>query len=446
MLKRKIYGELLHWKQDSKGRRALLIDGARRVGKSYICREFAKREYKSSIIIDFANVSQDIIELFEKESYDLNLFFIKLSAFYGVRLEERKSLIVFDEVQLFPKARQLIKYLVEDGRYDYLETGSLLSLKRNIQDIVLPSEERHIHLFPLDFEEFLWAMGEESAMEFIQNRFENKLPLGQALHRKMLNLFRQYILVGGMPQAVTTYIEKKDFAEVDKIKRDILTLYRNDIGKFAGNYQNKVLAIFDELPSQLIKKEKKYVLADISKQARFREYEDAFMWLEDAMITNTCFNATEPGLGLFMNSDFSTRKSYMADTGLLVTHSFYHKSYLDNELYKAILFDKMNINEGMLMENIVAQMLRAAGHRLFFYSRHDVKNRKNHMEIDFLINIRGKTAPVEVKSSVYRKHSSLDKFQSKFQKNIGQSYILYQKDVMQKDGVWHLPIYMGGLL
>lgn len=446
MLKRKIYEKLLEWKEKSEGKTAILIDGARRVGKSYICREFAKKEYKSSIIIDFANVPKDISDLFEKESYDLDLFFVKLSAFYGVRLEQRKSLIVFDEVQLFPKARQLIKYLVEDGRYDYIETGSLLSLKRNVQDIVLPSEEVHVNLFPLDFEEFLWAMGEETGMELIHKCFENKIPLGQSLHRKMLNLFRQYMLVGGMPQAVVEYRESKDFARIDEVKKNILTLYRNDIAKFAGNYQNKVLAIFDEIPSQLMKKEKKYVLSAISKNARLREYEDAFMWLEDAMITSTCFNATEPGVGLTMAGDFSARKSYMADTGLLVTHSFYNGAYLDNDLYKAILFDKLNINEGMLMENVVAQMLRAAGHRLFFYSRNDATNRKNQMEIDFLINSGKKTCPIEVKSSGYRKHSSLDKFRSKFKQNVGQPYILYQKDVMEKEGVWHLPIYMGGLL
>lgn len=446
MLKRKIYEKLLEWKEKSEGKTAILIDGARRVGKSYICREFAKREYKSSIIIDFANVPKDISDLFEKESYDLDLFFVKLSAFYGVRLEQRKSLIVFDEVQLFPKARQLIKYLVEDGRYDYIETGSLLSLKRNVQDIVLPSEEVHVNLFPLDFEEFLWAMGEETGMELIHKCFENKIPLGQSLHRKMLNLFRQYMLVGGMPQAVVEYRESKDFARIDEVKKNILTLYRNDIAKFAGNYQNKVLAIFDEIPSQLMKKEKKYMLSAISKNARLREYEDAFMWLEDAMITSTCFNATEPGVGLTMAGDFSTRKSYMADTGLLVTHSFYNGAYLDNDLYKAILFDKLNINEGMLMENVVAQMLRAAGHKLFFYSRNDATNRKNQMEIDFLINSGKKTCPIEVKSSGYRKHSSLDKFRSKFKQNVGQPYILYQKDVMEKEGVWHLPIYMGGLL
>lgn len=446
MLKRKIYEKLLEWKEKSEGKTAILIDGARRVGKSYICREFAKREYKSSIIIDFANVPKDISDLFEKESYDLDLFFVKLSAFYGVRLEQRKSLIVFDEVQLFPKARQLIKYLVEDGRYDYIETGSLLSIKRNVQDIVLPSEEVHVNLFPLDFEEFLWAMGEETGMELIHKCFENKIPLGQSLHRKMLNLFRQYMLVGGMPQAVVEYRESKDFARIDEVKKNILTLYRNDIAKFAGNYQNKVLAIFDEIPSQLMKKEKKYVLSAISKNARLREYEDAFMWLEDAMITSTCFNATEPGVGLTMAGDFSTRKSYMADTGLLVTHSFYNGAYLDNDLYKAILFDRLNINEGMLMENVVAQMLRAAGHRLFFYSRNDATNRKNRMEIDFLINSGKKTCPIEVKSSGYRKHSSLDKFRSKFKQNVGQPYILYQKDVMEKEGVWHLPIYMGGLL
>ncbi len=446
MLKRKAYQQLLDWKHNSNGCTALLLNGARRVGKSYISKVFAENEYKSHIIIDFANIPKEIKTLFEEESYDLDLFFLKLSAFYGISLYKRDSLLIFDEIQQFPRARQLIKYLVQDGRYDYLETGSLLSIKRNVQDIVIPSEEEHIYLYPLDFEEFLWAMGEASLVPILETFFHKKQPLGQALHRKVLNYFRQYMLVGGMPQVVCSYQEHKDFNKADKIKRNILTLYRNDIAKFAGNYQNKVLSIFDEIPGQLSKKEKKYTLSALSQNARLREYEDSFMWLADAMMINTCFNATDPNVGLSLSSDFSTRKCYMADTGLLVTQAFYDNEELHSEVYKNILFDKLNINEGMLMENIVAQMLRTEGHRLFFYSRHDKENRENMMEIDFLLSRNKKISAVEVKSSGYRKHSSLDKFNTKFKQKLDQSIILYQKDIMIKENVLHLPLYMAMFL
>ena len=445
-LKRKMYSRLLEWKEASKGSSALLIDGARRVGKSYLCKEFAENEYETYILIDFANIPNEIRDLFENESTNLDLFFSKLSIFYGVKLIKRKSLIIFDEVQQFSRARQLIKYLVADGRYDYIETGSLISLKKNIKDIVIPSEEEHIEMFPLDFEEFLWALGDDTTIPLLKNCFDNKIPLGQAAHRKVMNDFRQYILVGGMPQAIIKYIEPGDFEAVDKIKKQILTLYRNDVSKFAEGYESKVLSIFDEIPGQLSKKEKKYKLSSLNKEARLRDYEDAFLWLKDAMIVNTCFNATDPNVGLNLSRDHTTQKCYMADTGLLVSHTFMDDDFIDNEFYKAILFDKLNINEGMLMENVVAQMLRSNGHKLFFYSRSDSQNRENHMEIDFLIRENKKICPVEVKSNAYRKHSSLDKFKTKFSNKIGNSYILYQKDIMIKDGVIHLPIYMAMFL
>ncbi|TNG88554.1 ATP-binding protein, partial [Pasteurellaceae bacterium USgator41] len=406
MLKRKFYQKMLYWKQDAKGTTALLINGARRVGKSYLCRQFAKNEYKSFIIIDFANVPSEITHLVENESYDLDLFFLKLATFYSTHLYERESLIIFDEIQLFPRARQLIKYLVADGRYDFIETGSLLSIKRNVKDIVIPSEETHLTMYPLDFEEFLWAKGDSTTIPMLKKFFDKRISLGTALHRKILNDFRQYMLVGGMPQAVNEFLISNDFSKVDQVKRNILSLYRNDIVKYAGNNQNKVLAIFDEIPGQLAKKEKKYILASLSKEARFREYEDAFMWLDDAMISNTCFNATDPNVGLALSSDFATRKTYMLDTGLLVTQSFFDKEFSDNELYRSILIKKLNINEGMLMENIVAQIFRTSGRKLFFYSRNDKENRKNHMEIDFLLADNKYISPVEVKSSNYRKHSS----------------------------------------
>ncbi len=446
MLKRKAYKKLLDWKESSKGKTALLINGARRIGKSFLCKEFAKNEYKSYIIIDFANIPKEITTLFEEESYDLDLFFLKLSAFYGTKLYERKSLIVFDEIQMLPKARQLIKYLVQDGRYDFIETGSLLSIKRNVENIVIPSEEKHITLYPLDFEEFLWALGDTTTVPILKNFFDKRKALGPSLHRKILNIFRQYILVGGMPQAVNEYVKSKDFSKVDEIKRGILNLYRNDISKFAGSHQNKVISIFDEIPGQLSKKEKKYTLASLSKNARLRDYEDSFLWLADAMIINTCFNSTDPNIGFSLSSDFSTRKCYMGDTGLLVSQVFYDNEYGDNNLYKNILFDKININEGMLMENVVAQMLRTNGHKLFFYSRSDKKNSKNNIEIDFILSNHKKIFPLEVKSSAYRKHSSLDKFKIKFKSKIGESIILYQKDIMIKDEVLHLPLYMAMFL
>ena len=446
MLKRKIYDKLLEWKNQSNGSTAILIDGARRVGKSYIAEEFGKSEYKSYILIDFGKAPQDVLDLFIHDSANLDLFFAKLSAFYAKTLHRRNSLIIFDEVQQFPRARQLIKYLVADGRYDYIETGSLIRLKKNVQDIIIPSEEEHLEMFPMDFEEFLWAMGDEATVPLIRTCFESKTPLGQALHRKIMNDFRQYVLVGGMPQSVIAYLKEKNFEASDVAKRRIIKLYRDDVSKFAEGYEDKVFALFDGIPAQLSKKEKKYKLSSISKEARFRTYEDSFIWLHEAMVVNTCFNATDPGVGLALSADNTTQKCYMADTGLLVTHTFMDNAFTENELYRAILFDKLNINEGMIMENIVAQMLRTNGHKLYFYSRSDTDNRENHMEIDFLITEGKKIAPIEVKSSNYTSHSSLDKFRNKFSSKIGNSYILYSKDVMIKDGIIHLPFYMAMFL
>lgn len=446
MLRRKEYDALVAWKKQSGGKTALLIDGARRVGKSFLAEEFGKREYRSYILIDFGNVARDIVDLFEYDTGDLDLFFAKLSAYYATTLHPRDSLIIFDEVQQCPRARQLIKYLVADGRYDYLETGSLIRLKKNVQDIILPSEEEHMELHPLDFEEFLWAMGDETTMPLIRSCFERRRPLGAALHRKIMNDFRQYLLVGGMPQSVLAYLDGKNFQASDEAKRRILRLYREDVAKFAPGYEDKVYAVFDGIPGQLSKKEKKYTLASLGKNARFRSYEDSFIWLGEAMIVNPCYNATDPSVGLALSADHATRKCYMADTGLLVTHTFMDNAFTDNELYRAILFDKMDINEGMILENAVAQMLRRRGHKLYFYSRSDGTNRENYMEIDFLIAQGKKLCPVEVKSGNYRSHASLDKFRKKFSGKLGQSYLLYTKDVMEMDGILCLPAYMAGLL
>jgi len=446
LLKRKIYQKLLSWKNEGCGKSALLISGARRVGKSFICKQFGENEYRSVILVDFSKPSVTIKDIIENDVNDLDTFFNKLSSFYKTVLYKRESLIVFDEVQLFPLARQVIKHLVADGRYDYIETGSLLSIKQNVKNILVPSEEEEQEMHPLDFEEFLWAMGDEVTFPLIRSHFEQKKLLGQGMHRKIMNDFRQYMLVGGMPQAVLAYITDKDFSAADKAKTSILKLYRNDIAKYATGYEGKVTALFDSLPGQLSKKEKKYKLATISKNARLREYEDAFMWLSDGMIANSCFNAMDPGYGLGLSLDHTTHKLYMADTGLLITHACRGNGYINNELYRAILFDKLSINEGMIMENIVAQMLRANGHRLFFYSRTDANHSIKVIEIDFLITIGSKVCPIEVKSSAYRAHSSLDKFKTKFSGKIGEPYILYTKDVMIKEGVVHLPLYMAAFL
>ena len=369
-MRRKIYTELLKWKEEEAGRTALLIDGARRVGKSYIVENFAKQEYKSYIIIDFNRVNQEVTELFENYLNDLDLFFMYLSNYYNVKLYERDTLIIFDEVQLFPRARAAIKYLVADGRYDYIETGSLMSIKKNVKDIVIPSEERHLRMYPLDFEEFLWALDNESLMDFIKVFFEKKKPLGAALHRKAMDYFRQYMIVGGMPQAVERYVETKDFERVDRVKRDILELYRADIVKHAQGYEMKVEQIFDDIPAQLQKHDKKFKLSSLKKEARFRDYEDAIFWLSDAMIVNVCYNSTAPNIGLKLNMDRVTMKCYMADTGLLISHAFDENGIVSEEIYKKLLFDKLEVNKGMIMEILLHKCLLQVAINFIFIITH----------------------------------------------------------------------------
>jgi len=445
-LKRKISEVLLDWKNRDKGTSALFIDGARRVGKSFVCEAFAKSEYRSYILIDFAHISKQVHDVFEEDKTDLDTFFLKLAAIYRVTLHVRDSVIIFDEVQQYPPARELIKHLVADGRYDYIETGSLITLFQSNENIVIPSEEEHVKMFPLDFEEFLWALEDDTTVPVLRSFFEKKTPLGQALHRRVLNDFRKYILVGGMPQAVCEFVKTANLEQVDRIKRRILTLYREDVAKFAKGYEARVFSIFDQIPSQLAKPQKKFTLASLNKNARSRTYEDAFLWLDEAMIVNTCLNAEDPSTVLSMSADHTTRKCYMGDTGLLVTMAFRDKKYQDNELYQAILLDRIHINEGMLAENIVAQMLRANGHELYFYSRADSKDRANTMEIDFLLPSGKKISPIEVKTGRYQKHVSLDKLRKRFGHHLGVNYILYTKDIMEKDGITHLPLYLAMFL
>lgn len=450
-MRRKIYEKLLHWKQESCGKTALLIDGARRVGKSYIAEEFAKQEYTSYILIDFNNISKDVTDLFDHYLTDLDTFFMYLSGYFNVKLVERKSVIIFDEIQLFPRARAAIKYLVADGRFDYIETGSLISIKRNIKDIVIPSEERHIQMNPMDFEEFLWALENETLMEIIKDSFEKRRPMGQMMHRKAMDYFRQYLIVGGMPQAVQEYVNTKNFDKVDAIKRDILHLYRSDIIKYAEGYERKVESIFDEIPAQLQKHEKKFRFSSLSKEARFREYEDALFWLDDAMISNMCFNSTEPSIGLKLNMDRMTLKCYMADTGLLISHAFDENGLVSEEIYKKLLFDKLECNKGMIVENIVAQMLTAGGHKLYFYSNPSRDSSEDRMEIDFLIakskiSSRHNISPIEVKSSKNYTLSSIRKFMEKYKEQLFTPYVLHTSDYKEEEGIVFLPLYMTPLL
>lgn len=451
ILRRKIYTELLKWKEEEAGRTALLIDGARRVGKSYIVENFAKQEYKSYIIIDFNRVNQEVTELFENYLNDLDLFFMYLSNYYNVKLYERDTLIIFDEVQLFPRARAAIKYLVADGRYDYIETGSLMSIKKNVKDIVIPSEERHLRMYPLDFEEFLWALDNESLMDFIKVFFEKKKPLGAALHRKAMDYFRQYMIVGGMPQAVERYVETKDFERVDRVKRDILELYRADIVKHAQGYEMKVEQIFDDIPAQLQKHDKKFKLSSLKKEARFRDYEDAIFWLSDAMIVNVCYNSTAPNIGLKLNMDRVTMKCYMADTGLLISHAFDENGIVSEEIYKKLLFDKLEVNKGMIMENIVAQMLVASGHKLYFYNNPSRDDASLRMEIDFLIakskiTSKHNISPIEVKSGGKYTLTSLKKCREKYAEQLDTLYVLHKNDLKVEEGIVYLPLYMTPLL
>ena len=446
-MRRKIEDKLLEWKLNNNGRTAVLIDGARRVGKSYIVEKFAEENYKSYILIDFNEVGNEIKELFDINLRDLDSFFMYLSAAYNTKLYDRESLIIFDEVQLYPRARAAIKYLVADGRYDYIETGSLMSIKKNVKDIVIPSEERHIKMFPMDFEEFLWAKGEDLIMPLIRDCFEKRKPLGQALHRKVLTLFREYVIVGGMPQAVEEYIETRDFESVDLIKRDILTLYRADIQKYAEGYEGKTESIFDEIPAQLSKHEKRFTLSSLEKGARFRNYESAFLWLQDSMITNVCFNSTGPNIGLKMNRDNSSFKIYMADTGLLISHAFDEAGIVSEEIYKKLLFGKLEVNEGMIFENIVAQMLAANGRSLYFYSNPSRNDKESRMEIDFLLaksktTSRHNIIPLEVKSGKRYTLSSLKKFRNKYAEQLSEAIVLHTDDVKEQDGIIFLPVYM----
>ena len=451
LMKRKIYDEMLEWKNEWSDRTSLLIDGARRVGKSYIAEEFAKNEYRSYIMVDFGRAADEVMNLFKLYLNDLDTFFMYLSTYYNVKLYERESVIIFDEVQLFPQARGAIKYLVADGRYDYIETGSLMSIKKNVKDIVIPSEERHISLYPLDFEEFLWALGNDTMMKMIRKCYAEKKPMGQVMHRRAMDLFRQYMLVGGMPQVVEEYAASRDWNRIDRLKRDILSLYREDIIKHASGYEMKVESIFDEIPDQLQRRESHFKFSSIRKEARYREYKDALYWLDDAMIVNICYNSTAPDVGLKLNMDRMTLKCYMADTGLLISHAFDGNTIVSEDIYKKILFDKLEVNLGMITENVVSQMLVSSGHKLYFYSNTSRNDASDRMEIDFLIakgrvGSRHNIIPIEVKSGKNYTLSSIQKLRKKYAEQTENAVVIHTGDLKDAGEILYIPLYMTMLL
>ena len=457
-MKRKIYDHLLLWKNKRKGKSALMIEGARRVGKSYIVREFAQREYKSYILIDFFKVGDDIKDLFKNYKDNLDMLFTYLSTYFSTRLYPRESIIVFDEIEFCPAARASIKYLVEDGRYDYLETGSLLGMKTSTQmrkkdedkkeeDYLVPSEEEKIDMHPMDFEEFLWAMGEEMLMDFIRMKFAAQEPVGQSMHRKIMDYFRLYLIVGGMPQAILEYQDTRSFEDVDRIKRQILNLYHNCIDRYAGKYAIKVNSIYEAIPAQLQLHDHKFQLADLDKNARFRNYASAFFWLRDAKMVNLAFNTTEPSIGLGLKQKDNSLKCYMNDTGLMISHAFNERGIVSEQLYQKILKDKLEINAGMLMENIVAQMLVANDCKLFFYSNSSRENKDDRMEIDFLIakstiTSRHNISPIEVKSSTGFSTVSMEKCLTKYSTHLSQAYIVHTGDVERDGDYLYIPLYM----
>ena len=449
-MRRKIYDSLLKWKQEKDGTTALMIEGARRVGKSYIAEEFARNEYDSYILIDFSKAPARVRDWFDEYLEDVDTLLQNIQLHYKKQLTPRRSLIIFDEVQKCPRAREAIKALVADRRFDYIETGSLISIKKNVADIVIPSEEDGIDMYPMDFEEFLWAMGNEVLMPYIRERFAKQQVMGE-FHREALHYFRQYLIVGGMPQAVAEYVASRDFTRVDAVKRQILRLYRNDIKKYAGSATARVSAIYDAIPGQLQKKEKKFMLSALKDEARMREYDSAFFWLEDSKMVNICYNTTAPNIGLQLNEDRTALKCYFCDTGLLISLAFSARGIVTNEIYQKLMFDKLEVDEGMLVENIVAQMLKASGKELFFYSNYDKEEAENRMQVDFLIQTevvtsRHNISPIEVKSSTGYTLTSIQKCVRKFGQYLSTPFVLHTNDVERKDGLVYLPLYMTGLL
>lgn len=436
--KRKMYDTMLKWKSERNGDTALLIQGARRIGKSTIAEEFARNEYKSYILIDFSNVSEEVSDLF-KDISDLNYLFLRLQFIYHVQLYERESVIIFDEVQLQPLARQAIKHLVKDHRYDYIETGSLISVRSRSRNIIIPSEETKVDMFPMDYEEFRWALGDTATIPLLRNAFEKKLPLGDAVHRKLIRDFRLYMLVGGMPQAVAAYIKKNNFTAVDLAKRDIIALYEEDFGKIDDSGRAK--AMYDAIPAQLSKNALRYQVGKAVKDEKVERIVNVVKEMEDSMTVNVTYHSDDPNAGLALTKNEEYFKMYASDTGLFVTLAFKDSDITENVIYDKLLNDKLSTNLGYVYENVIAQMLRVTGKNLFYHTIPYAEGKK-YYEIDFVIPHKHKISPVEVKSSGYKTHKSLDVFCSKFSDRIMSKYLIYTKDYKRENGVEYIPVYM----
>lgn len=443
MFQRKVYQYLKTWKEESDGASAVMIEGARRVGKSTVAEEFAKAEYDDYILIDFSIAERAIKDNFDNIA-DIDTFFRNLFILTGKSLNKRKGVIIFDEVQFFPKARQSIKQLVKDGRFDYIETGSLISIKENVKDILIPSEEECIRMYPMDFEEFLWAIGNNAIMDNIRNAFERRKPLGHDIHRKILKEFRVYMAVGGMPQAVAAYVDGKSYKQIDRVKRGILRLYINDLKKHDTENGDRAELVFKSIPEQLMNHNSVFRLSVVDENARTRNCRNAIDFLNESMMVNNCFNVTKPEVALEMYADRTKFKMYMGDTGLLITHILNNGGDTD-KMYRSLIIDDLGINQGMIFENMVAQILRANGHELYFhefeYCPEDNKVSKKY-EVDFL-TVKGKRlSPIEVKSSGYKSHKSFDYFKDKYQIKMNDRYIVYTKDLSYENGVLYIPVYM----
>ncbi|SDI77881.1 hypothetical protein SAMN05421493_12724 [Pseudobutyrivibrio sp. 49] len=449
MIKRKIYDKILDWKENTKGSKALLIEGARRIGKSTVAEEIGKNEYKSYVLIDFNKASKKIFDSFDNLN-ELDVFFQTISLEYNTRLYNRESLIIFDEIQKFPKAREAIKYLVADGRYDYIETGSLISIKENVEGITIPSEERKLKMYPVDFEEFMDYMGEDLLVEYIRDCYQKKVPLDQSQHKKAMHLFKEYILVGGMPQSVVAFKNNaRDFFAADVEKRDILNLYRDDIRKAARRYNSKVSAIFENIPGYLSTHEKKIVLSEIEPGASFDRYDEPLFWLDDSMICNLCYKCNDPNVGLALNKNESAVKCYMGDTGLLVSLAFAENEITEQKVFANIMDGKLSLNEGMLYENVIAQIIAAKGKKLYFYTRYSEEKHRNDIEIDFLLSNDSKTNyrlnPIEVKSSKNYSAVSIGKFTDIFKRKVDNPMIVHPKNLVEVEGILRIPAYMFAL-
>lgn len=445
VFKRKVYDKLLEWKELSAGTSAVLLEGARRIGKSTIVEEFAKREYDDYMILDFAKENKDIKNNFIENIDDMDTFFRNLFLLKGRSLKGKKCVLIFDEVQLFPMARQAIKYLVADGRYEYIETGSLISIRKNVKDILIPSEEYRIKMYPMDFEEFLWAIGDDVTYTAIKSAFEKRKSLGDAVHRKIMKVFRTYMAVGGMPQAVDVYVNGKTFAQIDFVKRNILQLYEEDLVKYDTDNREKASVIYRTIPEQLENKNSHFKFSLVDKNARYQNYVDAVSFIAESMIGNECINVTKPEVALELFSDRSNFKLYMGDTGLLVTRIMKNRDETDENLYKALIIDDLGINQGMILENVVAQMLKASGHELYFHEylyKPEGNEKEKKYEIDFITVKKKKICPIEVKSSNYKSHKSFDYLLKKYQLKMEDRYIIYTKDLKYEDGITYIPVYM----